>query len=1495
MAKLNGYRIVNLTYNVKDNGNSSTNRIIDQNFELDGLQSLMLLQNGGGKSVQIQMLIAPFVSPKYRDFGSRPFTDYFNDDKTPTYIATEWVLDNGEKVLIGLMVRKCKPHEVTDTNKGLEVYSYVYEYKDKFDEYSIANIPFAQKTEEGYIVASTNETLDLFANIKKRNKFAMEYYNLNVQATRSKYYEKLKTYDIERSEWESIMKTINSSEGGLTELFKNCTNEAKLIEEWFLKTIHSKLNKELNSLDEMKDSFKRYFEDKKSKQHAIDVVNGIGEYTQYANKILEVNAEHKDALLEVDKNKTRIGDIYTYNYITHKELNNQKEQCLELEQDLKKDLAMIKYKEASFKYYIAQDEFEKSEALLKKEREHHKELESKLTSLEREEKLQEVIKISSEKRSKEKELEELIVKREKENKSNEQIRAQLKNVAYSLRGILEAELDEKYEVSDELEGKKDDFNKERSNINIDIGRITETNKRLEKDKIKTEKVVEELKPKVDSLCTKYNAPLFVDSRYFEQLEENKKQEINNKEVLIKLKTEQLEKLEEDVKKIEKEINEILNNEIRCDYELKSKTEELRKIEEKCNRMVDVLEHLELNTDDIFDTENTLKEIDKKLTIVTQKINSDISKKNKMQLEIEQLEKGVVVEIPGEVKNLLKDLDINYQLGLYYVSKLSISHEQKEELIKNNPFLPFSIVIDSEDIEVLKSSKVELSSSYTVYIANKDKISTSVEYSFSNSVIESGNLNMLYNFNKALLDEKEKNKMISHKKNEIIRINDLINNNEVYKKSIENKRFFVQNFNLSKTLVSTVQDEVNELKNNKETLLKSKEEKIKESSYLNTTLIPQQKEKIEILNQELQILLSGLEEIQQFSIDYVKLNDEFNESIRINNEIESNEKTFEKHNKRINEIAQLEKVLDKEISISKDSIKETEEVINEINTLKLNFENATKINEDKNRLEAQFKALKEESTKNIKEIQENIEKIDAEIKDKNNEINELASVSELEPHEYENKEYLVDRKILITKSIRQAKKDLREHRDIVEELIANNSIIARNVDEALKNVYKESANAKKIYLEYHSSTEDIKEGAIDKILITETNFKELKSITRELLKEAENEKDSIDRKLSLINNSSQKLGFLSNIRDDIDNIDSRCINTDINLDNLLSITEKEIGLYRKLEQSINNIKSKIDKIFTQLSTDFKYRDINPYAKNIKSLLEIKHDPKTVEVAIKSTLDLLEQRRLKYENDLKVIDEEHRSTVNTILKYIENVHSHMSSIDTNSSISLNNKRVKMLEIKQPEWDISLATKKIEALIETLMHGCDVRYEQGDSSTQTPDEYIASQLTTNKLYDSIIGINNIKITIKKLEFAGEEIDISPISWAKAQKNSGGEGFATYFIILISLLSYMRKESSLIGDRTKESSKVLIMDNPFGKISSEHLLKPVMEIAKKYNTQLLCFTAQKGDNIYNEFDNIYHLNLEVIHSLKTRILTAEREVRGNVERDVYMQSAQLKLLSFD
>ena len=51
--------------------------------------------------------------------------------------------------------------------------------------------------------------------------------------------------------------------------------------------------------------------------------------------------------------------------------------------------------------------------------------------------------------------------------------------------------------------------------------------------------------------------------------------------------------------------------------------------------------------------------------------------------------------------------------------------------------------------------------------------------------------------------------------------------------------------------------------------------------------------------------------------------------------------------------------------------------------------------------------------------------------------------------------------------------------------------------------------------------------------------------------------------------------------------------------------------------------------------------------------------------------------------------------------------------------------------------------------------------------------------------------------------------------------------------------------------------MDNPFAQTNASHLLKPMMETAKKNNTQLICLTGLGGESIYNRFDNIYVLNL--------------------------------------
>lgn len=123
---------------------------------------------------------------------------------------------------------------------------------------------------------------------------------------------------------------------------------------------------------------------------------------------------------------------------------------------------------------------------------------------------------------------------------------------------------------------------------------------------------------------------------------------------------------------------------------------------------------------------------------------------------------------------------------------------------------------------------------------------------------------------------------------------------------------------------------------------------------------------------------------------------------------------------------------------------------------------------------------------------------------------------------------------------------------------------------------------------------------------------------------------------------------------------------------------------------------------------------------------------------------------------------------------------------------------------------------------------------------------------------------------------------------KNSGGEGFLSAFVILSSLLYYMRKdETDLFADRNE--GKVLLMDNPFAQTNAAHLLKPLMEVAKKTNTQLICLTGLGGESIYSRFDNIYVLNLIAARLRGGMQYLRAEHLRGNEPETMVLSQIQV------
>ncbi|NLZ83132.1 MAG: hypothetical protein GX915_05670, partial [Clostridiales bacterium] len=261
--------------------------------------------------------------------------------------------------------------------------------------------------------------------------------------------------------------------------------------------------------------------------------------------------------------------------------------------------------------------------------------------------------------------------------------------------------------------------------------------------------------------------------------------------------------------------------------------------------------------------------------------------------------------------------------------------------------------------------------------------------------------------------------------------------------------------------------------------------------------------------------------------------------------------------------------------------------------------------------------------------------------------------------------------------------------------------------------------------------------------------------------------------------------------------------------------------------------------------------------------------------------------KLEVDIALVEREKQKVIEMLLDYIEEIHKNLGKIDRNSSITVRGRSIKMLRIRLPEWEEQESLYKIK--LEDFMEEITNRGLQRLDNNENIEEMIGAFVTTKNLYDTIVGIGNVGIKLYKIESQREY----PITWAQVAKNSGGEGFLSAFVVLSSLLSYMRREDTdLFFER--EEGKVLLMDNPFAQTNATHLLKPLMDVAKKNNTQLICLTGLGGESIYNRFDNIYVLNLMSSGIQKDVQYVKGEHIKGE-EGILTIRSSQVKVEDMD
>lgn len=95
----------------------------------------------------------------------------------------------------------------------------------------------------------------------------------------------------------------------------------------------------------------------------------------------------------------------------------------------------------------------------------------------------------------------------------------------------------------------------------------------------------------------------------------------------------------------------------------------------------------------------------------------------------------------------------------------------------------------------------------------------------------------------------------------------------------------------------------------------------------------------------------------------------------------------------------------------------------------------------------------------------------------------------------------------------------------------------------------------------------------------------------------------------------------------------------------------------------------------------------------------------------------------------------------------------------------------------------------------------------------------------------------------------------------------------LFLGILNYLAEKKQYLSGNQKRN-RTVILDNPFGKASSKHVLDPVFFIAEKLGFQIIALTAHaEGQFISDYFPVVYSLRLRSA-SKDTKLMTAGRTI---------------------
>ena len=1454
MSKINAVRFINLNYN------NNAMKINDECMQFSGKSTLLSLRNGGGKTVLVQMMTAPFVHRGKQKTKDRPFESYFTTAK-PSFILVEWLLDAGAGyVLTGLMVRKNQEISEEKTD-ALEMMAIISEYKEPCMQ-DIHHLPVVEQNEKTMKLKSYNSCRKLFEDYKKDKKISFFCYDMSSPAQSRQYFYKLMEYQINYKEWETIIRKVNVKESGLSELFSDCRTEKELVEKWFLEAVESKLNKEENKVKNFQEILEKYAGKYKNIKEQLKRRDAIQKFKEAAEEI-QINAE--DFLVKegekAEQEKVIAAFIARLN-VLYEEAEIERERQEEGRKKLQEELEFLKYEQLSCEFHEKNREKRnhasnremidlEKESLLRKQQKIQKKVHVFLCA-----KQQEMV--NEDKQEWEIRKEKAAISRTKE----ENLEPERNRIGGQLSGYYE------YRLSDNKE-KQEAIKKQKLQIRKDISQQKDI---LNEYREKTKKITES-KGSFRSLVRGYdNIEIKYNSNYRENLSRNIlgvyeagmldiKQEMYDKEQKksIQENKEQKEKFEnttEEIHRTERAIEEKREKYFQKDSDIKQAEKEKKGYEQELEERKDILKYLELPEEKLFAREEILHKAKIKMQELSSRRRTLEKKEDALQKEYKLLVSGRVMELPDNLKEEFEKLDVPVVYGMEWLKKNGFTEKKNKEIVSQNPFLPYALILTRQELKKLAERNGETYTSFPVPIIERENLE-SIKLDRTQSFVKMQDIHFYILFNENLLDEEKMEIMIKQKQKDIADIRETM---QICKNEYED---YFHRFDVIKRQAVT--------KENWDKIQKKlqKLEKEKEDIFQN---IQQARDTKQSLKKNFEILQKTLRELEKKIESQAARQRAFKELRTAYAEYEENNKKlqeYEREEERLEnrqhlteeKISQLEENY-RELSGQENSLFREEESIQnacqkfaaykEINrnvkagkllgvdsTLRTDNNSGVKIipsEAEVLKLEARYEAVTADISQELKELELEEEKALTRYHKSFGELRELCQKYNLKNSEWQNIIYDKREQLYQEAELEDYDKKIERKANLLNEEDKKIGILNSQLEGILKQIVSECG----------------KGNPLEEEKISQKDLESAKNQTKYQLSE-------LERKIAFSEKAIQKYRENLTALSEYNNFSA---DEEIHFEqDFKKMSEKELrdfkGMlirdYNDIIRCVQKCRETLAQTLNKIARQEAFQDAS-YKTPLENMLKVCDNAAKVLRQLNITLESYDSLMKQLEVDISLVETEKKNVTELLEDYVQNIHKNLEKIGRNSTIKIREKSIKMLKVILPVWEDNekLYSLHLSDLVDEITEE-GIRLFENNENAQ---EYIGRKVTSKNLYDTVVGTGNVQIQLYKIEEQREQ----QISWNQVAKNSGGEGFLSAFVILSSLLDYMRKDDSDIF-MDKNEGKVLLMDNPFAQTNAEHLLKPLMNLADKTNTQLICLTGLGGESIYNRFDNIYVLNLIEAH----------------------------------